>query len=94
MSLDYALAISCAFGALVILHIIDLRRRKLRLRQRIRALGKPIDASRTPPATNHPGTRSNDDGGDETAPGLYDRVIVLLLILALLWFAGRIWLEA
>ena len=24
---------------------------------------------------------------------LYDRLIVLMLILALLWFAGRIWLQ-
>lgn len=90
---DYELIISCALGALVILHIINTRRRILRMRERLRSAANPIDVARAPPVANMADVQSLDDLADEAKWRLHDRLIVLLLILALLWFAGRIWLE-
>lgn len=94
MLLDYELAVSCALAALAILRIIHLRRKWLRVREQRRSIGNAVDASRDPTATKQTGARSSQDLGDENVGQAYDRLIVVLLILALLWFGGRIWLEA
>ena len=90
---DYELIISCALGALVIMHIINTRRRILRVRERLRSAANPLDVSRAPPLANKADVQSFDDVADEAKWRSHDRLIVLLLILALLWFTGRIWLE-
>ena len=94
MLLDYELAISCALAALAILRIVHLRRRWLRVREQLRSIKNPIDASRESAPASRASTRSPHDRGNESADLFYDRLIVLLLILAVLWFGGRIWIGA
>ena len=93
MFLDYELAISCALAALVILHIIHLRRKWLRVREQRRSIGNAVDTSRDPTWINQAGARHSQDVGNQSSGRSYDRVIVILLVLALLWFGGRIWME-
>ena len=94
MLLDYELAISCALAALAILRIIHLRRRWLRVREQLRSIKNPIDAPRESAPASQASTRNAHDRGNESADLFYDRLIVLLLILAVLWFGGRIWTGA
>jgi len=92
--LDYELAISCALAALAILRIVHLRRRWLRVREQLRSIKNPIDASRESAPASQASARNAHDRGKDSAELFYDRLIVLLLVLAVLWFGGRIWMGA
>ena len=94
MLLDYELAISCALAALAILRILHQRRRLLRLRERLRSVRTGIDPSHDAAATKQVGARVTQDLHDERMGHSGDRLVVLLLVLALLWFGTRIWMEA
>ena len=94
MLLDYELAISCALIAVAILRIIDQRRRLLRLRERLRSVRTGMDPSHDVAATKQVEARASQDLDDERMGHSGDRLVVLLLVLALLWFGGRIWMEA
>lgn len=91
MSLDYELAISCALAALAILRILHLRRKALGVREKRRSIKKTVDALQKSTMTSQTSPRSPVDRGDESSGRFYDRLIVLLLIVAVLWFGGRIW---
>jgi len=92
--LDYELAISCALAALAILRIIDLRRKWLRVRKQLRSIENPVDAPRESAEPSQASPRSPHELGNESAGLFSDRLIVFLLILAVLWFGGRIWMGA
>ncbi len=94
MLLDYELAISCALAALAILHLIDLRRKGLKVRQQQRSNENAVGASRDPTITNQAGAPSSQGPGNDSLGHWYHQLIVVLLILALIWFGGRIWVEA
>ena len=94
MLLDYELVISCALAAVAILRIIDQRRRMLRLRERLRSVRTGMEPSHDAAATKQGGARASQDLHDERMGHFGDRLVVLLLVLALLWFGGRIWMEA
>ena len=94
MLLDYELVISCALVAVAILRIIDQRRRLLRLRERLRSVRTGMDASHDAAATKRVGLPRPQDLDDECMGHSGDRLVVLLLVLALLWFGARIWMEA
>ena len=94
MLLDYELVISCALAAVAILYIIDQRRRLLRLRERLRSVRTGMDASHDAAATKQVRARASQDLHDERMGHSGDRLVVLLLVLALLWFGARIWMEA
>ena len=94
MFLNYELAISCALAALVIMHIIHMRRKWLRLREQRRSIENQVNASRESAQTNLASLQKPPALNEERAELFYHRFIMLLLILALLWFAGRIWMEA
>ena len=93
MLLDYELAISCALGALVILRIIHLHQESRRLRDLRRLMESSINVPRDPTGKNQAAAQDSQERPAGKPWPLYDRLIVLLLILALLWFAGRIWLQ-
>ena len=94
MLLDYELAISCALAALAILYIVDLRRRWLRVREQLPSNENAVDLPGDPTATNQAGAQSAREPGSDDPGRWYHRLIVVLLILALIWFGGRIWVEA
>ena len=90
--LDYELAISCALAALVILRIIHLHQASLRLRERLRLIKSGINRPHDPAGLSQATAHDSVDRSEKKRWPPYDRLIVLVLILALLWFAGRIWL--
>ena len=94
MFLDYELAISCALAALVILRIIHLHQELRRQRELRRLMESSINRPRDPTGKNQAATQDSKARPAGKPWPLYDRLIVLVLILALLWFAGRIWLQA
>jgi hypothetical protein len=91
--LDYELAISCAFGALVILRIIHLHQASRRLRELRRLMESGINGPCDPTGTSQAAAQDSQERPEGKPWPQYDRLIVLALILALLWFAGRIWLQ-
>ena len=93
MLLDYELAISCALGALVILRIIHLHQESRRLREQRRLMESSINRPRDPTGENQAAAQDFQERPEGKPWPLYDRLIVVVLILALLWFAGRIWLQ-
>ena len=93
MLLDYELAISCALGALVILRIIHLHQESRRLRELRRLMESDINGPREPIGENQAAAQDSQERPEGKPWPMYDRLIVLALILALLWFAGRIWLQ-
>ena len=94
MVLDYELAISCALAALAILYIIDRRRKWLKVREQLRSNANAVVAPRDPTFSNRAGAGSSEEPGNDNPGHWYHRVIVVLLILALIWFGGRIWIVA
>ena len=94
MLLDYELAISCALAAVAILRIIDRRRRLPRLRDRLPSVRTGMDPSHDAATTKQVGARASHDLQDERMGNSGDRLAVLVLLLALLWFGSRIWMEA
>lgn len=93
MLLDYELAVSCALGALVILRIIHLHQASRRLRELRRLMKIDVNGPRDPTVNNQAAAQDSLERPEGKPWPLYDRLIVLVLILALLWFAGRIWLQ-
>jgi len=91
--LDYELAISCALAALVILRIIHLHQELRRLRDLRRFMESSINGPRDPTGKSQAAAQDSQERPAGKPWPLYDRLIVLVLILALLWFAGRIWLQ-
>lgn len=91
--LDYELAISCALGALVILRIIHLHQESRGLRDLRRSIERGINGPRDPTGKSQAAAQDSQVRPAGKPWPLYDRLIVLALILALLWFAGRIWLQ-
>ena len=94
MLLDYELAISCALAALAILRIVHLRRKWHRVCERRRTIESNGDAPRGSSASRQTDPQDVDDLRNEDTGLFDDRLIMLLLILALLWFGGRIWMAA
>jgi len=92
--LDYELAISCALGALVILRIIHLHQESRRLRDLRRFIESSINLPRDPTGNIQVAAQDSQERPAGKPWPLYDRLIVLALVLALLWFAGRLWLQA
>jgi len=90
--LDYELAFSCALAALAILRIIHLRRKSRRVAEQLHAINNPADEPKKSAYAHHAGPRNPRDQGNEIDGLFYDRLIVLLLVLAMLWFGGRIWM--
>jgi len=90
--LDYELAIACAVAALAIMRIVQLRLRWLKAREQLRSIKNPVDASRESAKTDQANARSPHALGNEKKDHFYDRLIVLLLVLAVLWSGGRIWM--
>ena len=91
--LDYELAISCALGALVILRIIQLHRTSRRLRELRRLMKSDVNGPCDPIGKDQDAAQDFLERPEGKSWPLYDRLIVLALILAMLWFAGRIWLQ-
>ncbi len=52
-----------------------------------------INVPRDPTGINRAAVQDSQERPAGKPWPLYDRLIVLVLILALLWFAGRIWLQ-
>lgn len=52
-----------------------------------------INGPRDPTGKNQAAAQDSQERPAGKPWPLYDRLIVLVLILALLWFAGRIWLQ-
>ena len=93
MLLDYELAISCAFAALVILRIVHLRRKWRRVREQLNSITTATDdlrdTKRRKLTVEHTFQRK---AGESWSP-FADRLIIYLLVIALLWFGGRTWMQ-
>lgn len=94
MLLDYELAVSCALAALAILYIIDLRRKWLKVREQLRTNENAVAAPRDPTIPHRAGAPNSQEPRNDNPGHWYHRLIVVLLILALIWFGSRIWIEA
>lgn len=90
MAWDFELALFCGIAALAIMRIMDLRRRVRRVRELRSIAQRPADSNRDPESA--PNLKSGDPAND-TRWRASDWAIVALLVLALLWFAWRIWME-
>ncbi len=90
---DYELAISCGLAAIAVLHVMDLRRRGRRLRDLQRIGKRPVDDNKDRMVTQNSTIGDARDPADEVRLRTSDRLILLLLVLALFWFAWRIWME-
>ena len=94
MNLDYELVISCALAAAVILRIAHHFREWRKLRRRLKTLRtrtaelQAMDLMRRD-ADQNPSRRTVE----QPAGVQVDRIILYLLIVAILWFGGRIWLQ-
>lgn len=90
---DFELAISCGLAALAIMHIMNLRRRVCRMRELQSIAQRPADGNHDPKSAPNLTTGDAGDPANDTRLRASDWLIVALLVLALLWFAWRIWME-
>ena len=94
MLLDYELAISGALGALVILRLVHLRREWRKVREKLDSITTATGDLRDAEMMAKRGGKHNSQSSPAGTPSLFaDRLIICLLVIALLWFGGRIWMQ-
>ena len=93
MLLDYELAISCALAAVAILRLVHLRREWRRVREKLNLVAKSADDLRDTEMAKRAGKHISPPKSAGTQGLFVDRLIICLLVIALLWFGGRIWMQ-
>ena len=93
MVLDFELAISCAFAALVILRLVHYRREWRSMREKLNSIATAEGDARDTGVTTKRGDKHASPPKSAGTSLFVDRLIIYLLVLALLWFGGRIWMQ-